>query len=285
MTPDGRALRRAPLRDGGLRFDGYVLRRRPLSLWFDARRVDVPRQSLELLDYLIRCRDRAATREELIAHFWSTEHLGADQNLNTCVKRLRKALIETGGADLIETQPRVGYRFVGDLDAARKPRRAGWTSLLLASCGTAGAALAAAVFAGAPWAAPPPPHDTAAPAAIRIAVPPGRNLCDTTLFPMFIDGLTENLVADLQTGIGGEVTFLKVGSGASLLERDAAYVLDLAVRQMPDRTIANLSLLSAEDGEVLWTRQMSEPTDLDNYLETQERLSSRLAQAFAVRDS
>ncbi|MBX9616130.1 MAG: winged helix-turn-helix domain-containing protein [Caulobacteraceae bacterium] len=284
-------LDRSPLRpvahhDGRLRFNGYVLRRRPLSLWFGGNRVEVPRQSLELLDYLILCRDRIATREELIAHFWSSEHLGADQNLNTCVKRLRKALIGAGGADLIETRSRVGYRFVGDIDASSTPRRPGWTALLPAAFGAAGVAAAAALFISTPNAAEPPPYGKAAVAAVRVAVPPGRNLCDRTLFPMFVDGLTENLVADLQSRSGGEMAFLRVGAtDPSFPTPGAPYVLDLAVRQMPDRTIANLTLLSAEDGEVLWARQMSEPTDVENYLKTQERLSSRLARAFSARDS
>ncbi|MFN7111349.1 MAG: winged helix-turn-helix domain-containing protein [Brevundimonas sp.] len=285
MTPDRSPLSPAARRDGGLRFDGYVLHRHPLSLWFGGKRVEVPRQSLELLDYLIDCRERVATREELIARFWSAEHLGVDQNLNTCVKRLRKALIETGGSDLIETQPRVGYRFAGHPDASPATRRSGQARLLLASFGTVGAAVAAAFLIGAPQPGPPPREKTAL-AQVRVAVPPGRNLCDTTLFPMFIDGLTENLVADLQTQSKGDMAFLKVGVGeTSFRTPEAPYVLDLAVRQMPDRTIANLTLLSSDDGEVLWARQMSEPTDLENYLKTQERLSSRLAHAFSARDS
>lgn len=286
MAPDHSPIWLPLCRDDGLRFDGYVLRRRPLSLWSEGRRVELPRQSLELLDYLICCRDRVATREELIAHFWSAEHRGADQNLNTCVKRLRKALIEAGGSDLIETHSRVGYRFVGDLEAASAPKRAIPASLLLASFGTASALAAATLFLSPPDGPGSPPHEKAAPAVVRVAVPPGRNLCDTTLFPMFIDGLTENLVADLQTQSGNEVAFLKVGAeDPSFRTLEAHYVLDLAIRQMPDRTIANLTLLSADDGEVLWARQISEPTDLDNYLKTQERLSSRLAHAFSVGDS
>lgn len=286
MTRDPSPLSPAGPRDDGIRFDGYVLHRHPLSLWFGGKRVEVQRQSLELLDYLIDCHERVATREELIARFWSAEHLGADQNLNTCVKRLRKALIETGGSDLIETRSRVGYHFVGRPEASPAARRGGQASLLLASFGTLGAAVAAAFLIAAPHEPASPSRKNTALAHVRVAVPPGRNLCDTTLFPMFIDGLTENLVADLQSQAGGEVAFLKVGAGDTPFRTpEAPYVLDLTVRQMPDRTIANLTLLSSDDGEVLWARQMSEPTDLENYLKTQERLSSRLAHAFSARDS
>ncbi|MFC5373234.1 winged helix-turn-helix domain-containing protein [Brevundimonas faecalis] len=271
-----------------VRFNGYLLRARPLALWRGDVLVDVPRQSLELLAYLIACGDRPATREALIRRFWSMDHAGADQNLNACVKRLRKALVESGGEDLIETQARIGYRFVGTIDAqdraARKPR----ARLVLIGASAAAVAVVAvgAVYVGA-LPAPSPgssPASLASPKAVRIAVPPGRNLCDTTLFPMFIDGLRENLIADLQTPANAEVAFLKIDAKEpQSQDPEAAYVLDLGVRQMPDRTIANLSLVSARDGEVIWTRQVSEPTNLANYLDTQQRLSSRLAEAFSAQ--
>lgn len=272
--------------DRTARFGGYTLGTRPFRLSKDGKTVDAPRQSLELLDYLIVRRDRVASRQELIERFWSMDHVGADQNLNTCVRRLRKALGEDA-ASLIETQSRVGYRFVGRLEAVQadeaeaKPWGAGRKAFVSRAAATAALGL---VLASA-WAAPakPPSRAFAPPAAaVKIAVPPGRNMCETALFPMFAEGLRENLLADLQASAGDEVSFLKVGSPGPEGQAAAPYVLDLGIRQMPDRTIANLSLVSAADGRVLWTRQIAEPTNLDNYLATQERLSSRLAEAFAA---
>lgn len=273
----------AELRDCTTHFDGFVLCTRPFSLSRAGRPIDVPRQSLELLDYLIACRDRIATREELIDRFWSTGHLGADQNLNTCVRRLRKALAESDdAAGLIETHARLGYRFVGDIDArpATPARRTNRAARLLPQAAAGFAALAACAWA-IPMALSSEIGSAPRPPVERIAVPPGRNMCDTTLFPRFIDGLRENLISDLETSAGDDVSFLKVGSR----ETSASYFLDLGVRQMPDRTIANLSLISASDGEVVWTRQIAEPTNMDNYLVTQERLASQLATAFVQRDS
>lgn len=63
----------------------------------------------------------------------------------------------------------------------------------------------------------------------------------------------------------------------------AQYYLDLGVRQMPDRTIANLSLVSTATGEIVWTTQVDEPTDIGNYLSTQETLAARLARAFVMQ--
>lgn len=289
MTADQKDVDPAQFSDHTTRFGGYTLRTRPFGLFRDGEAVEAPRQSLELLDYLIARRGRVATRQELIARFWSADHVGADQNLNTCVRRLRKALGEDA-AGLIETHARVGYRFVGQVDAAApgsdrvRPRggSAGTFLARIAAAGALGSALAVA------WAAPAMPPSRAVhapPAAMEIAVPPGRNMCETALFPMFLEGLRENLLADLQASAGDDVSFLKVGSRDAGAPAPAPYVLDLGIRQMPDRTIANLSLVSAADGRVLWTRQIAEPTDVDNYLATQERLSSRLADAFAARAS
>lgn len=286
MTPDQEDGDSTRFPDRTIRFGGYTLRTRPFSLSKAGEAVETPRQSLELLHYLIVRRDRVATRRELIARFWSTDHLGADQNLNTCVRRLRKALGEDA-ASLIETHARVGYRFVGQVDddapesvagapASRAPKR---FLVQAAVVGALGLTLAGA------WAAagPAPSRAVAAPAtAVAIAVPPGRNMCETALFPMFAEGLRENLLADLQAAAGEEVSFLKVGAHDDGSPEPAPYVLDLGIRQMPDRTIANLSLVSAADGKVLWSRQITEPTNVDNYLATQERLSSRLAEAFAA---
>lgn len=276
----------AGLRDRTTCFDGYVLCTRPFSLSRAGRPIDVPRQSLELLDYLIACRDRIATREELIDRFWSTGHLGADQNLNTCVRRLRKALAESGdAAGLIETHARLGYRFVGDIDAQPETpaRRTNRAARFLPQAAAGFVVLAACGWA-IPMALSSETESSPRLPVERIAVPPGRNMCDTTLFPRFIDGLRENLISDLETSSGDEVSFLKVGSREpSNGANSAPYFLDLGVRQMPDRTIANLSLISARDGEVVWTRQIAEPTNMDNYLVTQERLASQLATAFVQR--
>lgn len=285
MTADQQDGDSGRLSDRTTRFGGYVLATRPFGLSKDGEAVEAPRQSLELLDYLIARRGRVATRQELIARFWSTDHLGADQNLNTCVRRLRRALGED--ANLIETHARVGYRFVGQVDeaVAETPSARPFGRGLEPFLSRAAAVAALALTAAGAWAVagPAPSRVVAAPdAVVEIAVPPGRNMCETALFPMFAEGLRENLLADLQATAGDEVSFLKVGARDAGSPEPAPYVLDLGIRQMPDRTIANLSLVSVADGKVLWTRQIAEPTNVDNYLATQERLSSRLAEAFAA---
>ncbi len=80
------------------------------------QRLPLTRQSAQLLCYLIENRDRTVPRAELIEQFWSLDSIGVDDRLNTCIRRIRSVLDEDGcDESLIETRPRVGYRFVGEV--------------------------------------------------------------------------------------------------------------------------------------------------------------------------
>jgi len=261
-----------------LTFKDYTLRLDPVSLTKCGEPIDISRQSLELLVYLVKHRDRVVTREELVAKFWSSDHMGADQNLNTCVRRLRKALDEPAGKmDFVETIPRVGYRFICDVtgiegEAVDKTSRSYYSYTALA----ASILLIIGFFAfqiGNNQDLPPISE-----AKTLVAIPPGRNMCETVLFPNFLAGLRENLITDLYQSGSSQISLFKVATQDEITHSTSAeYYLDLGVRQMPDRTIANLSLVSIKSGEVVWTTQIDEPTNSENYLSTQEALSERLA--------
>ncbi len=123
-----------------------------LTLQRNGRLAPITRQTAEVLAFLLERRDRWVTRDELIAHFWAESPAGAEQRLHTCIRRIRAALGENGGAGLIETRPRVGYRFVGavrlESRAARRPQKpvrwAGIAASLAATVGVAALAAAAA---------------------------------------------------------------------------------------------------------------------------------------------
>jgi DNA-binding winged helix-turn-helix (wHTH) protein len=78
-------------------------------------RVRVTAKVFDLLLALIRSRHRVATREELIRQLWPDTFV-EDGNLSVHISALRKALSDTGGdRAVIETLPRVGYRFVAEV--------------------------------------------------------------------------------------------------------------------------------------------------------------------------
>src|SRR5262245_10625376 len=94
-------------------FEDYALdaNRRELC-----RRGDVVRlepQAFDLLEYLIRNRERVVSRDDLIASIWSGR-IVSDSAMATRINAARSAVGDTGkGQRLIKTVPRKGIRFVG----------------------------------------------------------------------------------------------------------------------------------------------------------------------------
>ena len=94
-------------------FEDYVLDadRRELC-----RRGDVVRlepQAFDLLEHLIRNRERVVSRDDLIAAVWGGR-IVSDSAMTTRINAARCAIGDTGKAQrLIKTVPRKGIRFVG----------------------------------------------------------------------------------------------------------------------------------------------------------------------------
>ena len=80
------------------------------------RRSDVVRlepQAFDLLEYLIRNRERVVSRDDLIAAIWGGR-IVSDSAMTTRINAARYAIGDTGKAQrLIKTVPRKGIRFVG----------------------------------------------------------------------------------------------------------------------------------------------------------------------------
>jgi len=75
----------------------------------DGERVDLSPKEYDLLFYLVRNRNIALTRENLITNVWGYDFYGDDRTLDTHIKLLRKSLREYSGK--IVTLRGVGYRF------------------------------------------------------------------------------------------------------------------------------------------------------------------------------
>jgi len=112
--PDDRAHARV------ISFDGWVLRRAPRELLRDGRCVRLQDQPLQILEELVTHPNQLVTREYLTSRLWPRGVVGFDGSLNTAVRKLRAALHDVADAPrYIETVPRQGYRFIGQLDAER----------------------------------------------------------------------------------------------------------------------------------------------------------------------
>jgi TolB-like protein/DNA-binding winged helix-turn-helix (wHTH) protein/Tfp pilus assembly protein PilF len=79
-------------------------------------RIKLGEQPLQILAMLMERPGELVTREELRAKLWSDTFVDFDHSLNSAVQRLRDSLSDTAEkAHWIETVPRRGYRFVGQV--------------------------------------------------------------------------------------------------------------------------------------------------------------------------
>jgi DNA-binding winged helix-turn-helix (wHTH) protein/TolB-like protein/Tfp pilus assembly protein PilF len=78
------------------------------------RVVNITPKAIEILSHLVEKRGEAVSKEEIFARVWPDSFV-EEANLSHHIFKLRKALEEDGGAKLIETVSKRGYRFVGKL--------------------------------------------------------------------------------------------------------------------------------------------------------------------------
>src|SRR5436309_9429666 len=77
--------------------------------------VHVEPQVFDLLNYLVRNRDRVVSKDDLIASIWGGR-IVSDSTLTSRINAARKAIGDSGeGQKLIRTIARKGLRFVGDV--------------------------------------------------------------------------------------------------------------------------------------------------------------------------
>ena len=83
----------------------------------------LPQQPLRVLVELLTHPGEVVTRERLVEVLWPKGVVDFDNSLNAVVRKLRAVLGDDSDAPrYIETLPRIGYRFVGKLDAPGEPR-------------------------------------------------------------------------------------------------------------------------------------------------------------------
>jgi len=86
-------------------------------------RVKLPQQSFQILQMLLERPGELVSRDELRQALWPADtFVDFDHGLNNSVKRIRDALGDSADTPrYIETLPRLGYRFIGDIDVAPAP--------------------------------------------------------------------------------------------------------------------------------------------------------------------
>ena len=108
-----------------IRFGVYEMDRRACELRRAGQRIPLQIQPFRVLEALVDRAGEVVTRAELREKIWpSTVFVDFDRGLNSAINRLRHALEDAADAPkFIETLPRIGYRFVHNLDLpAVEPR-------------------------------------------------------------------------------------------------------------------------------------------------------------------
>ena len=101
-----------------IRFDNWELHREVGDLIRGDEKIRLQDQPLQVLNELLEHPGELVTREQLIARLWPKGVVDFDTGINSAVRKLRVALQDTGDTPrYIETVPRKGYRFIGQIEA------------------------------------------------------------------------------------------------------------------------------------------------------------------------
>jgi TolB-like protein/DNA-binding winged helix-turn-helix (wHTH) protein len=183
-------------------------------------RIKLQEQPFQILAMMLERPRGVVTREELRQRLWPADtFVDFDHGLNNAINRLREALNDSADAPrFIETLPRRGYRFIGEVESkpvsgsqpgtARElaaalpqesagrhspsPRRIAWVASVGAGLVLA-AGLAWGLVAGRPW----PFRSNAAMKIHSVAVLPLDNLSGDLSQEYFADEITDALTTSL----------------------------------------------------------------------------------------
>ncbi|ANT52827.1 winged helix-turn-helix domain-containing protein [Mesorhizobium amorphae] len=203
--------------------------------------IPVEPQVFDLLQYLLRNRERVVSKDDLVDAVWQGR-IVSDATLASRVNAARNALHDSGEEQrLVRTILRRGFRFVGTVREEAQSTETGAT---------------------AP--AEKPMAGLGIPARPSIAVLPFLNLSGDPEQDYFADGMVEDIITGLSrirwlfviarnssfTYKGRAVDVKQVGR-----ELGVRYVLEGSVRKVGNRVRITGQLIDAEDGSHLWAER------------------------------
>ena len=201
--------------------------------------VSIAPQVFDLLDYLIRNRERVVSKDDLISAIWNGR-IVSDAALTTRLNIARSVIGDTGHEQrLIKTLPRKGFRFVGPVLEAQEP---------------AGGAVADN---------PVEPSKAALtlPDKPSIAVLPFQNMSGDPEQEYFADGMAEDILTGLSRHrwlfvIARNSSFTYKGRAVDVRqvgrELGVRYVLEGSVRRVSTRVRFTAQLVDTATGNHVW---------------------------------
>ena len=226
--------------------------------------VAVEPQVFDLLEYLLRNRDRVVSKDDIFAAVWDGR-IVSDSTLTSRVNAARTAVGDSGAEQrLIRTVARKGLRFVG---AVREAANGAET---------------------APHDAPPEKSRAAlAPTdAPVIAVLPFTNMSDAAEQDYFSDGISEDIITALSKlrwfyVIARNSSFIYKGKAAHIQkiaeELGAQYVVEGSVRKSGGRVRITVQLNDAATGSHVWAERYDR--ELADVFEVQDEITNAIVAA------
>ena len=245
-------------------FEDYAFDTDRRELHRGADVVSVAPQVFDLLDYLIRNRERVVSKDDLIDAIWNGRSV-SDAALTTRLNVARSVIGDTGEEQrLIKTLPRKGFRFVGQVVETQGP-------------------------AGAPVAdnsiEPPRPALTL-PDKPSIAILPFTNLSSDPDQDYFADGMVDEIITALSRFnslfvIARNSSFAYKGKVVDIKqigrELGVRYVLEGSVRKAAGRVRIIGQLIDAATGIHLWADRFE--ADLSDIFALQDRMTETVVSA------
>ncbi|MCC8941833.1 winged helix-turn-helix domain-containing protein [Bradyrhizobium sp. Arg68] len=216
-------------------FEDYAFDPDRRELYRGAEVVPIAPQVFDLLDYLIRNRERVVSKDDLIDAVWNGRSV-SDAALTTRLNAARSAIGDSGEEQrLIKTLRRKGFRFVGQVQEA--PEAAG------------------------PNPGDPPESAPAVPDRPSIAVLPFANMSGDPEQEYFADGMVEEITTALSRFkslfvIARNSSFTFKGKAVDIKEvgrrLGVRYVLEGEVRKASGKVRITGRLIEAATGTHIW---------------------------------
>jgi TolB-like protein len=240
-------------------FEDWVFDTGRRELHRGAEAVSLAPQVFDLLDHLIRNRERVVSKDDLIAAIWGGR-IVSDAAVTTRINAARSAIGDSGEEQrLIKTLPRKGFRFVGSVREEQGPVG---TSSVGGSADPSGPTLA-------------PPDKPS------IAVMPFDNLGSDPEQSYFAEGMAEDLITSLShirwlTVIGRSSSFSYKGRSVEPRqigsELNVRYLLEGSVRKALGRVRITVKLTDAESGTHLWGDKFD--GQIEDIFDLQDRIAA-----------
>ena len=105
-----------------VRFETFEVDLRAGELRKAGVRLKLTGQPFQVLAILLETPGEVVTREELQKRLWPDTFVDVDHNLNTAINKIREVLGDSAESPrFVETLPRRGYRFIGELERPVEP--------------------------------------------------------------------------------------------------------------------------------------------------------------------